>query len=147
MDDSDDGLTVACCSLAAGRVEILYFLGMAPQQLHTLVADTLKYKYMKNQYAVVSRTVVKLGASRQVVIPKKVHDRLGLAPGDYLDVEVRDGKVVLTPQELVEKHIRTRVLESVDRAKKERSSGPFTADIADEFLEQRREALARNRPR
>jgi len=28
-------------------------------------------------------TTVKLGVSRQVVIPKKLHDHLGLKPGDY----------------------------------------------------------------
>ena len=31
---------------------------------------------------------VKIGVSRQVVIPKKIHDKLGLAPGDYLEVEL-----------------------------------------------------------
>jgi AbrB family looped-hinge helix DNA binding protein len=28
---------------------------------------------------------VKLGRSRQIVIPKKLYDVLGLAPGDYLE--------------------------------------------------------------
>src|SRR5688500_2341403 len=31
-------------------------------------------------------SAVKIGASRQVIIPKKVYDELGLAAGDYLDV-------------------------------------------------------------
>ena len=38
---------------------------------------------------------VKLGVSRQVVIPKKIHDRLGLAPGDSLEVELKKGRVVI----------------------------------------------------
>ena len=50
-------------------------------------------------------TIVKLGASRQVVIPKKVHDELGLGPGDFLEVEVRDGKVVFTPQALIDRRL------------------------------------------
>jgi AbrB family looped-hinge helix DNA binding protein len=40
---------------------------------------------------------VKIGVSRQVVIPKKIHDELGLAPGDYLEVKLQKGRVVLTP--------------------------------------------------
>ncbi len=28
---------------------------------------------------------VKIGASRQVVIPKRIYDQLGLTPGDYLE--------------------------------------------------------------
>lgn len=41
---------------------------------------------------------VKIGVSRQVVIPKKIHDTLGLAPGDYLEVAVERGKVVMSAQ-------------------------------------------------
>ena len=48
---------------------------------------------------------VKIGASRQVVIPKKIHDQLGLAPGDYLEVDIQQGKVVFTPKRLVDKHL------------------------------------------
>lgn len=49
-------------------------------------AAVVKYKYMKAQ-ADKAPTTVKLGVSRQVVIPKQLHDRLGLKPGDYLEVE------------------------------------------------------------
>ena len=31
---------------------------------------------------------VKLGASRQIVIPKKLYDEVGLEVGDYLEVEL-----------------------------------------------------------
>jgi len=31
---------------------------------------------------------VKLGASRQIVIPKHIHDALGLEAGDFLEVEI-----------------------------------------------------------
>lgn len=47
---------------------------------------------------------VKIGASRQVVIPKRIYDQLGLAPGDYLEVELRDGRLTFTPKTLVDKH-------------------------------------------
>ena len=45
---------------------------------------------------------VKLGPSRQVVIPKKIHDRLRLAPGDFLEVRLEDGHIILTPKSLEE---------------------------------------------
>ena len=47
---------------------------------------------------------VKIGASRQVVIPKRIYDQLGLAPGDYLEVELNDGRLTFTPKTLVDKH-------------------------------------------
>jgi AbrB family looped-hinge helix DNA binding protein len=46
---------------------------------------------------------VRLGSSRQVMIPKKIYDRAGLAPGDFLEVELRGGKIVYTPKVLVDK--------------------------------------------
>ena len=53
---------------------------------------------------------VKIGVSRQVVIPKKIHDTLGLAPGDYLEVAVERGKVVMTPKALVDKRLEKRLI-------------------------------------
>lgn len=47
---------------------------------------------------------VKIGVSRQVVIPKRIYDQLGLTPGDYLEVELHDGKLTFTPKTLVDKH-------------------------------------------
>ncbi len=41
--------------------------------------------------------IVKAGRSRQVTIPKKVFDSLGLKEGDYIEVAVEDGKIVMTP--------------------------------------------------
>ena len=47
-------------------------------------------------------STVKLGRSRQIVIPKKLYDALGLAPGDYLEVELyKDNRLLVTPKELV----------------------------------------------
>ena len=72
--------------------------------------------------AVVSlSSIVKVGASRQVIIPKKIHDRLGLEPGDYLEVELQEDKVVLTPKALVEK----RLAEALEDVKHGRIHGPF----------------------
>jgi len=66
-------------------------------------------------------SIVKIGASRQVIIPKKIHDRLGLEPGDYLEVELQEDKVVLTPKALVEK----RLAEALEDVKHGRIHGPF----------------------
>jgi antitoxin MazE len=56
---------------------------------------------------------VKIGKSRQVVIPRRIYDELGLASGDYLDVTTADGTIVLTPKELVDK----RVVDSESRGR------------------------------
>ena len=42
-------------------------------------------------------SLTRLSTKGQVVLPKDVRDRLGLRPGTELDVEVRDGVVVLRP--------------------------------------------------
>src|ERR1700675_2285428 len=70
---------------------------------------------------------VKIGVSRQVVIPKKIHDTLGLAPGDYLEVAVERGKVVMTPKALVDKRIEKRLAESFENFRKGRTYGPFSS--------------------
>lgn len=48
-------------------------------------------------------SAVKIGASRQVIIPKKVYEELGLAAGDYLDVSVQNGNLLMSPKTLVDK--------------------------------------------
>jgi AbrB family looped-hinge helix DNA binding protein len=45
--------------------------------------------------------VVKVGRSRQVVIPKEIWDRLGLEPGDYFEVELEEGRIVFVPKKLM----------------------------------------------
>ncbi len=76
-------------------------------------------------------TTVKLGVSRQVVIPKKLHDRLGLKPGDYLEVEELQGKVVMTPKTLIDSRVHAAFRESMEDFKAGRYSGPFdTAEQA-----------------
>jgi AbrB family looped-hinge helix DNA binding protein len=70
---------------------------------------------------------VKIGVSRQVVIPKKIHDELGLTPGDYLEVGVERGKVVMTPKALVDKRLEKRLAESFEDVRKGRTYGPFNS--------------------
>jgi AbrB family looped-hinge helix DNA binding protein len=82
----------------------------------------LKYNYMKIQ----SKTrrpmaVVKIGVSRQVAIPKKLHDQLGLSPGDYLQVELEGERLILTPKALIER----RLAEGLEDIRQGRIHGPF----------------------
>ncbi len=67
-----------------------------------------------------------------MVISKKIHDELGLATGDYLEVAVADGNVVFTPKTLVDRRIEKRIAEGIDDIKKGRVDGPF--DSAKEFV-------------
>ena len=69
---------------------------------------------------------VKIGVTRQVVIPKKLHDQLGLEPGDYLEVELEGDHLVLTPKALVEK----RLIEGLGDIRKGRVHGPFRSASA-----------------
>ncbi|MGB6200941.1 MAG: AbrB/MazE/SpoVT family DNA-binding domain-containing protein [Candidatus Acidiferrales bacterium] len=68
-----------------------------------------------------SLVAVKIGVSRQVVIPKRIHDQLGLAPGDYLEVELEGDRVVLTPKALIEK----RLADGLEDIRAGRVHGPF----------------------
>lgn len=51
-------------------------------------------------------SAVKIGSSRQVIIPKKIYEQLGLATGDYLDVTIHDGSLVMSPKTLVDKPVQ-----------------------------------------
>lgn len=64
---------------------------------------------------------VKFGSSGQVAIPKRIQDRLGLKPGDYLEVAVEGDRIVLTPKELVDK----RIAEGLADLAAGRVRGPF----------------------
>ena len=51
------------------------------------------------------RLSARIGASRQVAIPKQLHDELGLAPGDRIEFKRRGNTLILTPRTFVEKHL------------------------------------------
>ena len=44
----------------------------------------------------------KITRNFQISIPKGVREALGLREGDYLEVEERDGEIVMVPQRLVD---------------------------------------------
>jgi AbrB family looped-hinge helix DNA binding protein len=80
------------------------------------------YEYVKIQPKEYRSSVaVKIGVSRQVVIPKRIHDQLGLEPGNYLEVELEGDRVIMTPKALTEK----RLAEGLNDMRKDRVRGPF----------------------
>lgn len=64
---------------------------------------------------------VKIGKSRQVVIPKPIHDKLGLKPGDLLEVKLRRNQVVFTPKQLIDRELAL----ALEDFKAGRYVGPF----------------------
>ena len=46
--------------------------------------------------------LVRVGARHQVVIPRDVFSRLGLSPGDYVDVSVRNNEAVIKRKRIVD---------------------------------------------
>ena len=91
----------------------------------TPLAKVLEYKYMKTQLKE-SRVAVKLGVSRQVVIPKRIHEQLGLMPGDYLEVKLEGDHLILTPQALIDK----RLAAGIEDIRKGHVHGPFRSAAA-----------------
>ena len=79
--------------------------------------NTAKTKERDN----VSAPKLKIGVSRQVAIPKKMYEELNLSPGDYLEAEVQNNRIVLTPKIFIEKRLAEGLLD----IKKGRVSGSF----------------------
>ncbi len=79
--------------------------------------------------------LVKIGASRQVAIPKKIYDEMGFVPGDYLAVERRGHGVMLTPKAFIER----RLAEGLEDIRRGRGLGPF--DTAKEAIRALRAAV------
>ena len=77
---------------------------------------------------------VKIGVSRQIVIPKKIYDALGLNPGDYLDIKLYQKRLLITPKEFKDKRpeIDKRLAMGEEDVKAGRVSGPFktVAEVA-----------------
>ena len=42
--------------------------------------------------------ITKVGGRYQVVVPKEIREAINLKPGDYLEVKIVDGAVVMVPQ-------------------------------------------------
>jgi AbrB family looped-hinge helix DNA binding protein len=123
-DDGRHGPTI----VAKNAPEVRLLLSHASKEglLHEAEC-VVEYEYMKIQAKrKIAPIAVKLGVSRQIAIPKKIHDQLRLAPGDYLEVELEGDRVVLTPKALVQK----RLAESLQDIEEGRVHGPFRSASA-----------------
>jgi len=47
-------------------------------------------------------TIMKISPQGQIRIPKKVMQSLNIIPGDYIEVDVESGHVVLKPRKLID---------------------------------------------
>ena len=47
-------------------------------------------------------TVMKISPQGQIRIPKKVMNALKIVPGDYVEVDVESGQVILKPRKLID---------------------------------------------
>lgn len=74
-----------------------------------------------------TQPLVKIGASRQVVIPKNIHDRLGLSAGDYLEVGLEGSRVVFTPKTFVDRYVEKRIEKGLEDIAHGRVHGPFSS--------------------
>jgi len=78
--------------------------------------------------------IVKIRTNRQVTIPKKIFEELGLKEGEYVEVAIQDKTIVLTPKTLIDKDLE----EALQDIEKGRVIGPFSD--ADEAIRALKEA-------
>jgi antitoxin MazE len=77
--------------------------------------------------------MTKVTRNFQVSIPKEIRDRLRIEQGDYVDVTVRDGEIVMVPKKLVDAdqawfwtpEWQKGEREAVEDIRADRVSGPF----------------------
>lgn len=69
--------------------------------------------------------IVKLGVSRQVVIPKRIFHTMNLKAGEYLEVRQEKSTIVMTPKVIVDKELEDGLAQSFKDIKEGRSYGPF----------------------
>ena len=65
----------------------------------------------------------------QVVIPRAVRERIGVAVGDILEAKAERGRITLTPKSLVDRAIA----EGLEDVRKGRVRGPF--DTVDQMID------------
>lgn len=88
--------------------------------------------------------LVKVGSKHQVVIPKNVRQRLGVAPGDYVEIVFERNTARIKPKKLVDREadepIGPKTKAAIRRALKEvrkgKSQGPIkTEEELQRFLD------------
>jgi antitoxin MazE len=85
-------------------------------------------------------SITRIGPRHQITIPQEVFEQLGLQPGDFLEVQVRDEALYLIPQKLIprdqawfwSKEWQEREREADEAITKGELSGPF--ESADDLI-------------
>jgi antitoxin MazE len=85
-------------------------------------------------------SITRIGPRHQITIPQEVFEQLGLQPGDFLEVQVRDEALYLIPQKLIprdqawfwSKEWQEREREADEAIAKGELSGPF--ESADDLI-------------
>ena len=85
-------------------------------------------------------SIVTVKNKYQVVIPRAVRERIGVAVGDILEAKVERGRITLTPKSLVDRAIA----EGLEDVRKGRVRGPFgTVDEMIDSLKGRKGSTVR----
>ena len=66
-------------------------------------------------------SIVRVQKKGQVTIPSGLRARIGIADGDFLEAEVDNGRIVLTPKSLIDR----RLARSLADFEEGRTLGPF----------------------
>ena len=85
--------------------------------------------------------VTRIGPKHQITIPQETLDQLGLEPGDFLEVQVREDALYLIPQKLIPRdqawfwtrEWQGREREADEAIASEELSGPF--ESVDELIQ------------
>ncbi len=73
----------------------------------------------------------------QVTLPRKLREELGIDTGDLLEAEVQDGKIILTPKEVVDRKAAfARLQEIGEEARKRWEADGLTDDNIEKMIEE-----------
>ena len=45
--------------------------------------------------------IIKVSRKNQITLPRKLRDKLHITPGEYLEIEESDGKIILQPVKII----------------------------------------------
>lgn len=45
--------------------------------------------------------IIKVSRNNQITLPRKLRDKLHITPGEYLEIEESDGKIILQPVKVI----------------------------------------------
>lgn len=67
--------------------------------------------------------LVKVKQKHQITLPTIIREETGLSVGDWIDVKIEKGKVVLTPKSVIDRHIAEAMIDISEG----RVYGPFSS--------------------